>query len=99
MKASEYQDLIQKFLDGSFAEAEEFARTYDKVFLSEPNGMSEELFKILGDFWVDIEAYSPLWELKDIDEVHITEETLREEAIDAVEKLGKYLKAHPEKNL
>lgn len=35
MKLSEYKDLIQKFLDSSFKEAEEFAKTYDKIFFSE----------------------------------------------------------------
>ena len=97
MIAEEYRALIQKFIEGSFSEAEEFARAYDKIFLSEPGGrMGKELFDILEDFWEDVDAYSPLWESEDINDMHITEETLREEALDAIRKLDKYIREHPE---
>jgi hypothetical protein len=88
--------LFQQFLNGSFEEAEEFAKTYDKIFLSEPGMMEKRLFDILEKFWEDVDAYSPLWEPEDINGFHITEELLREEARDALEKLEKYLKQHPD---
>lgn len=96
MKPSGYKELIQQFLHGSFSDAEEFAKTYDQIFLSEVEIMDKELFDILQDFWEDIDAYSPLWEPQDIDVFHITELTLREEAVDALGKLEKYLLDHPE---
>ncbi len=97
MVANKYRDLIRNFVDGSFNDAEEFARTYDKIFLSEPgDGMDRDLFEILEDFWEDVDAYSPLWESEDIDEMHITESTLQEEALKAIGKLDKYIQEHPQ---
>jgi hypothetical protein len=96
MKPGEYKVLIQQFLDGSFEETEEFARIYDKTFLSETGEMSNELFGILEDFWEDVDAYSPLWDPEDIDKIHITEQTLKVEARKALEELVKYLNGHSE---
>ncbi len=95
MKASEYLELIDQFLGDNFTNAEDFAKLYDQIFLSESE-MNDELFKILNDFWMDIEAYSPWWEPEDIDELHITEETLRNQSMITRERIKKYLEINPE---
>ena len=95
MLLSEYASLLRQFLDGNIP-PEIFARTYDKEFLSEKEILHKELFDILEDFWEDIDAYSPLWEPEDICSYRITEETLRTEAVDALQKIMKYLSDHPD---
>ncbi len=61
LKPTEYRNLIQQFLDGNFTDAEEFAKTYNKIFLPESSGnMDTGLFDILENFWEHVEVYSSL---------------------------------------
>jgi len=92
MKPDEYRTLIKAFLDGMLT-ADEFAASYDRVFSKDPGPMDRPLFDILENLFEDVDAYSPLWTPEEIGPTAITEETLRQEAAQALMELEEYLKA------
>jgi hypothetical protein len=90
MIANDYKEIIQNYLDGLLS-AEEFSKQFDSMFLSEKKDMDTELFEILEDLFEDVMAYDPLCKPEDEKVYMITGNSLRLEAIDAINKLLKYL--------
>ena len=92
MKPSEYRTLIKAFLDGMLT-TDEFMLCYDRAFMEDPGQyMDRPLFNILENLWEDMDAYSPLWTPEQIGPFAITEETLRQEAAQALMEFEEYLK-------
>jgi hypothetical protein len=90
MIAYDYREFIQNYLDGLLS-VEEFSKQFDLMFLSEKRDMDTELFEILEDMFEDVMAYDPLCTTEDENVYRITGDSLRLEAIDAINKLHKYL--------
>lgn len=80
-------NLINAFLSAEL-NAEEFAVRYDHAFRFDWTDMDKQLFSILQDLWEDTECYSPLWLPEEIGPYNITADTLRSEALKALNELN-----------
>ncbi|KAA3646666.1 MAG: hypothetical protein DWQ07_10690 [Chloroflexi bacterium] len=88
MTGNNYIELIRKFIDKKMSTVE-FKRTFFQTFKNEPKGMEKEQFLILDRFFVALDAYWEGWEEDQENPWGITEDTLRKEAQDTLDRLLK----------
>ena len=90
MTVDEYRQLISDFLRDQIS-AEEFEQTYLDQLLSEPGGMDHVVYEILQKLFEAVDAY---WKDASPDEETafiISEESLRKDARNALDRLNEVL--------
>ena len=87
MSFSNYKKLLSKYLHHEIS-VEEFSSKFEDIFLSEDSGMDDELFEILEDLFEDNLAFDPNVSIEDEKVSRISENTFRNEVIDALNKLS-----------
>jgi self-protective colicin-like immunity protein len=86
--------MISAYLTGLLS-VDAFEREFLRAFKAEPAGMDDELFHILDKLFGAVDAY---WsECKPGEETafRISEDSLRREAEEALERLNRYLRRNP----
>lgn len=90
MTASKYRDLILMYLN-ELISLKEFEEKYFSTFKAEPRGMDLSLHEVLSHLFIELdscwEEIPPGQDTK----YHISEETFRKEAQEAVNHLNEYI--------